>query len=68
MTRSRSSHIPPLPDRPARGPSPSRTGIERQSVLDPHQRLLFAQRLALLIQRIHPATVVGPTEEISHDD
>ncbi len=66
MTRHRVPRpLVPL-DRPAPGQPLFLSTAERLPTLDPHRRLLFAQRLAMLIQRLRAATTVGPREDVAH--
>jgi hypothetical protein len=67
MTR----HYVPQPlvplDRPVPGQPLSLPLAERPFTLDPHRRRLFAQRLAVLIQRLRAATPVVPREDVAHE-
>ena len=36
-------------------------------VLDPHRRMLFIQRLAILIQRLRPMTTSSAQEDVPYD-
>jgi hypothetical protein len=52
----------PVPD-PLQTLSPA----ESPPTLDPHRRRLFAQRLAILMQRLRAATLVIPKEDVAHE-
>jgi hypothetical protein len=41
--------------------------VERPSTLDPQRRLLFAQRLAILIQRLRATPAVVSGEDVAHE-
>jgi hypothetical protein len=67
MTRYRVPRpLGPL-DRPALGQHQALSTAERLPTLDPHRRLLFAQRLAMLIQRLRAATTIVPREDVAHE-
>ena len=62
MTHHRLSRPTSLPGRAvAEGTPPPR-------VLNPHQRTLFVQRLAVLIQRLRTANTTRAKEDRPHDD
>ncbi len=67
MTR----HCLPQPlvplDTSAPGPPKALSTAERLQTLDPQRRRLFAQRLAILIQRLRAAPPVLPMEDIAHE-
>jgi len=64
-------HRVPQPMVPLDSPAPRQpqalSTAERPPTLDPHRRRLFAQRLAILIQRLHAATPVVPREDVAHE-
>lgn len=67
MTRHRVPR-PTVPlDRSAPGPHQALSTAESPPTLDPHRRRLFAQRLAILIQRLRAATTVVPREDVAHE-
>jgi hypothetical protein len=67
MTR----HRVPRPISPLGRPTPGQpqplSPEESPPTLDPHRRRLFAQRLAILIQRLRAAPPVVPEEDVAHD-
>jgi len=62
MTHHRLSRPTSLPGRAVAEVTPP------PRVLDPHQRTLFVQRLAVLIQRLRTANTTRAKEDRPHDD
>ena len=67
MTRHRVPYPSVRLDRPEPVQSSCLSITERPQTLDAHLRLLFAQRLAILIQRRRAVTTVVPREDAANE-